>query len=87
MVFDHYQPYIPYQPPLYWTQMVSNSPADMSAADELRQLIAEFRQAVAAAKVVDKLTGQPDCEDPVKATLEERVRRLEELIGAQEKRP
>lgn len=34
------------------------------------------------AKVVDKLTGQAGCADPEKAALEERVRRLEELLAA-----
>lgn len=40
---------------------------------ELRLLIDRFERAVAAAKVVDELTGQPDCVDPEKAKLEDRV--------------
>ena len=40
---------------------------------ELRSLIDRFERAVAAAKVVDELTGQPDCLDPAKAKLEDRV--------------
>jgi len=33
---------------------------------QLRSLIKEFKEAVSAAKVIDKLTNQPDCEDPEK---------------------
>jgi hypothetical protein len=84
MVYDHYRPIIP-QPPtttvpaVYPPTVVIPGVSDL---EELRQLIAEFKEAVAAAKVVDRLTDQADCEDPKKASLEERVRRLEELIGA-----
>lgn len=48
---------------------------------ELRQLIADFKEARAAAAKVDELTGQADCVDPKKATLEERVSRLEREVG------
>jgi hypothetical protein len=47
------------------------------AVADLRTLIDEFRRALEAAKTVDLLTGQPDCVDPEKAKLEERVARLE----------
>lgn len=47
---------------------------------ELRALIAEFREVLKAAKLVDKATGQPDCVDPAKAKLEERVAALEMLV-------
>jgi uncharacterized small protein (DUF1192 family) len=43
----------------------------------LAQLLKDFREAVDAAKKVDALTGQPDCEDPEKAKLEARVSALE----------
>lgn len=49
--------------------------------ESLRALIADFRQAVAAAKIVDKLTDQPDCEDPEKKKLENRVAWLEEQVA------
>lgn len=48
---------------------------------ELRQLIADFKEALKAAKLLDKLTKQPDCEDPKKATLEERLAKLEAIIN------
>jgi hypothetical protein len=50
------------------------------AVADLRTLIDEFRRALEAAKTVDRLTGQPDCVDPEKAKLEERVARLEEKL-------
>lgn len=48
--------------------------------DELKALIAEFKEALAAAKLVDKVTGQPDCEDPEKAKLVDRVEELEKRV-------
>lgn len=47
----------------------------------IRSLIKEFREAVVAAKVVDKLTNQPDCEDPEKKKLEDRVAELEARLS------
>lgn len=47
---------------------------------ELRLLIAEFKQALEAAKAVDRLTGQPDCEDPEKVKLVDRVAELERQV-------
>ncbi len=49
---------------------------------ELRSLIERFEKAVEAAKTVDMLTGQPDCEDPEKANLEARVKELERRLDA-----
>ena len=47
---------------------------------ELRELIESFKQAIAAAKVFDRLTGQPDCVDPEKAKLQDRVAELERRL-------
>ncbi len=72
MVIDQFSPF--FQP----TQIVPftvDEPSDSGAA--LRRLIDEFRVALAAAKTVDRLTGQPDCEDPEKAKLLARVDALE----------
>lgn len=82
MVMDHYQPLIPEITPLGPTFGPTAPPiqygwppsVDLVA---LRRLIDEFNAAVAAAKTVDKLTGQPDCEDPEKMKLVERVAELE----------
>jgi len=48
----------------------------------LKQLVLDFREAVQAAAVVDRLTRQPDCVDPEKAKLEARVRELEARLDA-----
>lgn len=48
---------------------------------DLRQMIRDFKEAVAAARTIDRLTNQPDCEDPKKAQLEARVAELERQIG------
>lgn len=78
MVFDYYQG--PFHK-VYPTWPTPLTPPEDQLTAEMRQLIAEFREAVAAAKAVDRLTGQTDCADPEKAKLEERVRRLEEMLG------
>lgn len=48
----------------------------------LKQLVLDFHEAVKAAAIVDRLTRQPDCVDPEKARLEERVRELEGRLDA-----
>lgn len=86
MVMDHYEPIIPKIEPLQpqpLTQFVWPLPSP--EIEQLRALIAEFKEALAAAKTVDRLTGQPDCEDPEKAKLEARVWELEQRIFALEK--
>jgi hypothetical protein len=45
-------------------------------------LIKDFHKALAAAKIVDELTDQPDCHDPEKAILEDRVAKLEGELAA-----
>ena len=59
------------EPPKYATQ---------EDIQRLEKLIQDFHTAVTAAKVVDDLTGQPDCIDPEKAKLIERVELLENVI-------
>jgi hypothetical protein len=93
MVYDHYnEPFRRWADPLRpsettpgigpWMPQPIMQPA-VSAEDvaELRKLIREFREALAAAKTVDRLTKQPDCEDPKKATLEDRVAALEKRLA------
>lgn len=81
MVYDHYSPLFP-QSPNVNPGTIKFYPTESSEVAELRQLIKEFREALEAAKKVDLLTGQPDCEDPKKKTLEERVAALEKIINA-----
>ena len=51
------------------------------AVESARKLIAEFKEALEAAKVVDRATKQPDCADPEKAKLEERVAAIEKILS------
>lgn len=57
-------------------QIISNE-----EVEALQKLINDFKTAVEAAKAVDRLTGQPDCVDPEKKKLEERVAKLEQQIA------
>jgi hypothetical protein len=91
MVHDHYDrtfpnpvpnwvgPFVTPQPSLGFADFVIISKDE---ADRMHKLIADFRSACEAAKVVDKLTGQPDCLDPGKAKLEARVAELEKKLTA-----
>lgn len=87
-VFDHYDPIIPnpYVPAPTPASPNVGTLAWWPAIDvtELRTLIEDFKQAVAAAKIVDRLTKQPDCEDPDKAKLLDRVAELEKRIAVLE---
>jgi hypothetical protein len=88
MVFDHYSDRIPREWPVDQTSfnILPAVPLDMATQlENLRKLIDEFREAVAAARKIDTLTGQPDCEDPEKAKLEARVAELESKLVALEK--
>ena len=90
MVHDHFKPQIPIdwlpmpvQPaapmPLYF------GPTNEALAAEVKRLgevIADFKKALEAAKIVDTLTGQPDCVDPEKEKLQERVAELEAKLDA-----
>lgn len=97
---DPFQPYIPWiepypginpfvptktdPPPAVnpFVAVPAIAPAELA---ELRQLIADFKEAIAAAKTVDRLTKQPDCEDPGKAKLIDRVAELEKRLAKLEK--
>lgn len=97
--YDQYRPYIP-QPspvwpppnstPLPFTIPNQTIPAQPRVAegvenDWLKRLIGSLRQALEAAEEFDKLTGQPDCEDPEKAQLMEKVDELEQRLATLEK--
>lgn len=84
VVFDQYQPFIPQpsqwpQTPLLPLPYGQTGPRQRAfpTTEELRELLDSFHRAVEAAKTFDRLTGQPDCEDPEKAKLLDRVRELE----------
>lgn len=78
-IYDHYNPYFdPWVRPL---TVVPYVPPPSLAWEKLAQLIADFRAALGAARLIDQLTGQPDCEDKQKAMLEEQVQALEERLA------
>lgn len=83
-VMDHYTPRFDEFTFTKWPPTAPDPQAE--AIQELRALIAEFRQAVEAARTVDRLTKQPDCEDPEKAKLEQRVAKLEKELAGLKKR-
>lgn len=93
MVFDRYQDRFPWgdstqgpqvQPQPTPPSITITSPLPQLPMAELKKLIEEFKEAVAAARTVDRLTNQPDCEDPEKAKLEQRVLELEKRLAALE---
>lgn len=50
------------------------------ASEALDELLRKYNKMLNLAEEVDDLTGQPDCEDPEKATLRERVAELERRL-------
>lgn len=81
-VFDHFTPQfdkwvkpVPYQP----TYPIS--PITIENEDAIRKLIEEFQQAAEHAKKLDEIMKKPDCEDPDKAKLLERIAKIEEELA------
>lgn len=103
MVHDHYDKLIPRVPPWVTTpepgictdpvtkpRRVVALPKMPTEAEikRLQKVIDDFREAMKAAEKVDVLTAQPDCVDPEKAKLKERVAYLEaELKKVRERKP
>ncbi len=93
LVMDHYKPLFP-EPVYPWTAPTTAPVPSVQPnvgqtvygwpfvdVTELKKLIAEFKEAVEAAKRIDILTQQPDCEDPEKAKLVTRVAELEAQVA------
>lgn len=91
MVHDHFNPLFPSISPVP-APVPAGTPWPLAGlipgvlisheeAQRIRGVIADFRAAVEAARLVDKLTAQPDCVDPEKAKLEERVAALEKRLA------
>lgn len=71
MVYDHFRPqFEPYE-----------NTRPLTDPNNFRELVEKFRKAAEAAQRVDSLTNQPDCEDPEKAKLLERVAELERRLA------
>lgn len=83
MVYDYYRPQIlPWQQPFGLHVPPPAPPAPVVDEAAVRRILDAFRRAEKAARTVDELTGQPDCEDPDKAQLEKRVAELERQLEA-----
>lgn len=85
MVFDQYQPLLPKK----WTDLPTwKPPTPKELADPslearvkaLEELVKELKEAIKLAKQLDAVTHQPDCEDPEKAKLLDRIKKLEAEI-------
>lgn len=92
MVHDYYKPRFDpwitdpfYNPPFCPKKHVPPS-VDLEEQKKLAKLIEDFYEAKKGAETVDKLTSQPDCVDPEKAKLEERVRMLERRLAELERK-
>lgn len=95
MVHDHFYPIIPtdWRPSVDPVQTIDSTGAwpftSFTGVAALRaevaalaKVVADFRAAVEAARTVDALTAQPDCVDPEKARLTDRVDELERRLNA-----
>lgn len=69
----------PQSPPLSFTQY---SPAQI---EEWRKFFEESKAKLAAAKAEDEAAGTPDCTDPAKAPILERLAEMERRLAAIEK--
>lgn len=77
MVHDHFEPFVPTVfDDATWAKWLQPS-VDIA---ELRKIVDEFKQAVAAAKELDVIMKKPDCVDPGKAKLQDRVDFLERKL-------
>ena len=93
MIHDHFEPVVPWvepypidttgwppHPPTAKPFAFSKS-SEVAAALDLAALLKEFRDLIEAAKLIDIKTKQPDCVDPEKVKLQDRVAELEKLIA------
>ncbi len=80
MIIDHYSP--------QFTKWIIPGPYEyvpslpIQDPDALKRLIDQFTAAQEAAKLVDTTLGTPDCEDPEKARLLDRIAELEEILAS-----
>ena len=81
-VHDSYQKAIPSQDS--WP-LNPSAPRTLTDA-EIRRVIDAYRKSLELAQTVDEITNQPDCEDPEKAKLLERVEAIEKSLDEIKKR-
>jgi predicted nucleic acid-binding Zn-ribbon protein len=78
MVHNSFEDQFPRSEPFQWPSL-STPTIDL---DRLERLVKDFKDAVKAAELLDRLLKQPDCVDPEKAKLQERVVELEARLAA-----
>lgn len=88
-VFDQWRPAFPpidTRPhPYPWGPNITSPPITPQpkryTIEELRELLDAFQQSREAAQKFDEIRGEPDCEDPDKAKLLDRVAELERRLA------
>jgi len=90
MVMDSYTPRgWPWNEPAIGPETVGNTTTwidltyglSKEEVDQLRKMIREFKDVTEAARKIDEATNQPDCADPKKVELEQRVAVLEHVLA------
>lgn len=83
MVHDHFDKIIPWVEPFSLSGPIVPyvAPSATTEPFDLGKALRDYAEATKAAKVVDEATKQPDCEDPEKAKLAERVKELEAMLA------
>lgn len=69
---------IVYPPQVQGTTYVLNSPVTRAEFDKLKAEVEEMKELLRAAKRIDEITNQPDCENADKLAV---LRKVAELVG------
>lgn len=77
---DYYKPHWPqFDPPKIWPDLTPAKPINPWSEEKMRKLM----ELIEKAREMDKLMGEPDCEDPAKTAwmkqVEQRLKKLEKL--------
>lgn len=80
--FDSWRDRIPDIQPWEVKPFTPYVPSKTTDSFDWKKLFDDFRKGVEAARKQDVAEGNPDCADPDKAKLEERVRELEALLNS-----
>lgn len=83
-VMEQWSPWVP-QPAQQWPSQIGWTEPQPQVAEDatneyVREMLDSLEKAMEAARKLDELTGQPDCVDPDKAKLLNRVEELERRL-------